>query len=139
MSGDPSDSSDGVPRDAISGVTPFSPDGDRPSDPKVKELINAVVEALKMDQKVQKEWREQIAFNVAAAKSRIAFGARMPKPGDMKRKAARLRVTLEKARCFPRKSSRCFRRCYLSSPTTITSKTTKLIRLSWSTPFAPLR
>jgi hypothetical protein len=109
MSGDPSDS-DVTPRlrgrsnqlivseDAISSVTPFSPDGDRPSDPKVKELVNAIVEALKMDQAVQEKWREQIAFNVAAAKSRIAFGARMPKPGDMKRKAARLRTTLEKAR-----------------------------------------
>jgi hypothetical protein len=97
MSGDPSDSSDVTPEDAISDVTSFSPDGDKPSDPKVKELINAIVETLKMDPAVQEEWRKQIAYNVAAAKSRIAFSARTPKPGDMKRKAAKLCATLKKA------------------------------------------
>ena len=94
MSSDPINVTEG----AIYGVTPFSPDGDRPLDPKVKELINAIVEALKVDPAVREKLRKQIAFNVAAAKSRIAFGARMPKTGDMKRKAARLRTTLEKAR-----------------------------------------
>jgi hypothetical protein len=94
MSSDPIDVTEG----AIFGVTPFSPNGDRPLDPKVKELINAIVEALKVDPAVQEKLRKQIAFSVDAAKSRIAFVARMPKPGDMKRKAAMLRTTLEKAR-----------------------------------------
>jgi hypothetical protein len=94
MSSDPID----VTKGEIYGVTPFFRDGDRPSDPKVKELITEIVKQLRISTDGREECEVAIRIQLQAAKGSSNFNKNLLPAGEIAENAEIVRSCLMKAK-----------------------------------------